>query len=161
MDGPPATSSEPADFTNCKFHKKREDGEFFWVIKNGSAGTGTVSDPRRDHRRRSVDHHQLRAEFLQRRRVISAAISRGWGASSPTPLFCVLTTLPVNQGCSEARTAASLVRASPLAGSSRFQRRHHGGALFLTVLRFRAPKNLLIEIGHRFPKGDFTVPVHV
>jgi len=33
----------PRDFTNCKFHKKRKDGEFFWVIKNGSAGTGMVS----------------------------------------------------------------------------------------------------------------------
>jgi len=33
----------PRDFTNCKFHKKRKDGELFWVIKNGSAGTGMVS----------------------------------------------------------------------------------------------------------------------
>jgi cytochrome c len=32
----------PRDFTNCKFHKKRKDGELFWVIKNGSAGTGMV-----------------------------------------------------------------------------------------------------------------------
>ena len=44
---------------------------------------------------------------------------------------------------------------------SRFQRRHHGGALFLTILGFRGPKDLLIEIGDRFPKGDFTVPVHI
>jgi cytochrome c len=33
----------PRDFTNCKFHKKRKDGELLWVIKNGSAGTGMVS----------------------------------------------------------------------------------------------------------------------
>lgn len=33
----------PRDFTNCKFHKKKKDGELFWVIKNGSAGTGMVS----------------------------------------------------------------------------------------------------------------------
>ncbi|MBX3301348.1 MAG: c-type cytochrome [Nitrospira sp.] len=33
----------PRDFTNCKFHKKRKDGELFWVIKNGSPGTGMVS----------------------------------------------------------------------------------------------------------------------
>ena len=33
----------PRDFRNCKFHKKRKDGELFWVIKNGSAGTGMVS----------------------------------------------------------------------------------------------------------------------
>ncbi|MFQ5931762.1 MAG: c-type cytochrome, partial [Nitrospiraceae bacterium] len=32
----------PRDFTNCKFHKRRKDGEFFWVIKNGSPGTGMV-----------------------------------------------------------------------------------------------------------------------
>ena len=33
----------PRDFTNCKFHKKRKDGELFWVIKNGSAGTGMIT----------------------------------------------------------------------------------------------------------------------
>jgi hypothetical protein len=33
----------PRDFTNCKFHKKRKDGELFWVMKNGSAGTGMIS----------------------------------------------------------------------------------------------------------------------
>jgi mono/diheme cytochrome c family protein len=30
----------PRNFTNCKFHKKRNEGELFWVIKNGSPGTG-------------------------------------------------------------------------------------------------------------------------
>ncbi len=33
----------PRDFTNCKFHKKRKDGELFWIVKNGSPGTGMVS----------------------------------------------------------------------------------------------------------------------
>ena len=33
----------PRNFTNCKFHKKRKDGELFWVVKNGSPGTGMVS----------------------------------------------------------------------------------------------------------------------
>ena len=33
----------PRDFTNCKFHKKRKDGVLFWVIKNGSPGTGMVA----------------------------------------------------------------------------------------------------------------------
>jgi mono/diheme cytochrome c family protein len=33
----------PRDFSNCKFHKKRKDGELFWIIKNGSAGTGMIS----------------------------------------------------------------------------------------------------------------------
>ncbi len=32
----------PRNFTNCKFHKKRKDGELFWIIKNGSPGTGMV-----------------------------------------------------------------------------------------------------------------------
>jgi len=32
----------PRDFTNCKFHKKRKEGELMWVIKNGSPGTGMV-----------------------------------------------------------------------------------------------------------------------
>ena len=33
----------PRDFTNCKFHKKRKDGEMMWVIGNGSPGTGMVA----------------------------------------------------------------------------------------------------------------------
>ncbi len=33
-------SPGPRNFTNCKFHKKRNDGELFWVVKNGSPGTG-------------------------------------------------------------------------------------------------------------------------
>ncbi len=33
----------PRNFTNCKFHKKRKDGELFWVLKNGSPGTGMVA----------------------------------------------------------------------------------------------------------------------
>ncbi len=43
-DGPAGQilNPTPRDFTNCKFHKKRKDGELFWVIKNGSAGTGMV-----------------------------------------------------------------------------------------------------------------------
>ena len=32
----------PRNFTNCKFHKKRKEGEMMWVIKNGSPGTGMV-----------------------------------------------------------------------------------------------------------------------
>ena len=44
-DGPAGAilNPSPRNFTNCKFHKKRKDGEFFWVIKNGSPGTGMVS----------------------------------------------------------------------------------------------------------------------
>lgn len=43
-DGPAGKilNPTPRNFTNCKFHKKRKDGELFWVIKNGSAGTGMV-----------------------------------------------------------------------------------------------------------------------
>jgi len=32
----------PRDFTNCRFHARRRDGELFWIIKNGSPGTGMV-----------------------------------------------------------------------------------------------------------------------
>ena len=43
-DGPAGLilNPTPRNFTNCKFHKKRKDGELFWVIKNGSTGTGMV-----------------------------------------------------------------------------------------------------------------------
>ena len=33
----------PRNFTNCKFHKKRKDGELMWIIGNGSPGTGMVA----------------------------------------------------------------------------------------------------------------------
>jgi len=41
-DGPGGMllSPGPRNFTNCKFHKKRNDGELHWIIKNGSPGTG-------------------------------------------------------------------------------------------------------------------------
>ena len=44
-DGPAGAILDPSprDFTNCKFHKKRKDGELMWVIKNGIPGTGMVS----------------------------------------------------------------------------------------------------------------------
>ena len=32
----------PRNFTNCMFQKRRRDGELFWIIKNGSPGTGMV-----------------------------------------------------------------------------------------------------------------------
>ena len=43
-DGPAGKvlNPSPRDFTNCKFHKRRKDGELFWIIKNGSPGTGMV-----------------------------------------------------------------------------------------------------------------------
>jgi hypothetical protein len=45
-DGPAGAilNPSPRNFTNCKFHKKRKDGELFWVIKNGSKGPN--SDPK-------------------------------------------------------------------------------------------------------------------
>ncbi|MGA6828888.1 c-type cytochrome [Nitrospira sp. NS4] len=42
-DGPAAhmhPPHPPRDFTDCAFQKEREDGELFWIIKNGSPGTG-------------------------------------------------------------------------------------------------------------------------
>jgi mono/diheme cytochrome c family protein len=43
-DGPAGAilNPSPRNFTNPKFHKNRTDGEMFWVIKNGVAGTGMV-----------------------------------------------------------------------------------------------------------------------
>lgn len=43
-DGPVGRRLQPGprNFTNCKFHKRRHDGELFWIIKNGSPGTGMV-----------------------------------------------------------------------------------------------------------------------
>ena len=35
-------SPGPRDFTNCRFHKRRTDGELFWVVKHGIPGTGMV-----------------------------------------------------------------------------------------------------------------------
>lgn len=32
----------PRDFTDCKFHEARSDGELFWVVKYGIPGTGMV-----------------------------------------------------------------------------------------------------------------------
>ncbi len=42
-DGPAAHMIKPhppRNFTDCRFHAEREDGELFWVIKYGSPGTG-------------------------------------------------------------------------------------------------------------------------
>jgi mono/diheme cytochrome c family protein len=42
-DGPAAhmhTPHLPSDFTNCAFQKEHRDGQFFWIIKYGSPGTG-------------------------------------------------------------------------------------------------------------------------
>ncbi len=43
-DGPTGRRLNPGprDFTNCTFQKRRRDGELFWVMKNGSPGTGMV-----------------------------------------------------------------------------------------------------------------------
>ncbi len=43
-NGPAARQLNPSprDFTNCQFQKRRSDGELFWVLKNGSPGTGMI-----------------------------------------------------------------------------------------------------------------------
>jgi mono/diheme cytochrome c family protein len=38
-----ALDPSPRNFTNPEFHKVRTPGEMFWIIKNGSAGTGMIS----------------------------------------------------------------------------------------------------------------------
>jgi len=42
-DAGKALDPTPRDFTNPKFHELRTDGELFWIVKNGSAGTGMIS----------------------------------------------------------------------------------------------------------------------
>lgn len=42
-DAGKALDPTPRDFTNAQFHGLRTDGEMFWVIKNGSAGTGMIA----------------------------------------------------------------------------------------------------------------------
>jgi mono/diheme cytochrome c family protein len=42
-DGPAAhlhSKQPPRNFTDCAFQNAREDGELYWIIKNGSPGTG-------------------------------------------------------------------------------------------------------------------------
>jgi len=43
-DGPAGKvlNPSPRDFTNPHFHGNRTDGEMFWVIKNGSKGSGMM-----------------------------------------------------------------------------------------------------------------------
>ena len=43
-DGPSGRLLHPSprDFTNCQFQKHRSDGELFWVLQNGSPGTGMI-----------------------------------------------------------------------------------------------------------------------
>jgi len=45
-DGPAASMLHPhppRDLTSCKFHEARTDGELFWIMKYGAAGSGMVS----------------------------------------------------------------------------------------------------------------------
>jgi mono/diheme cytochrome c family protein len=44
-DGPAGTAlnPRPRNFSNPRFHEIRSDGELFWVIRNGSPGTGMFS----------------------------------------------------------------------------------------------------------------------
>lgn len=44
-DGPAGAALDPSprNFTNPEFNKVRTAGEMFWVVKNGSPGTGMIS----------------------------------------------------------------------------------------------------------------------
>lgn len=44
-DGPAGAALDPSprNFTNPEFDKVRTPGEMFWVVKNGSPGTGMIS----------------------------------------------------------------------------------------------------------------------
>ncbi len=37
-----ALDPSPRNFTNPKFHECKTEGEMFWVVKNGSPGTGMI-----------------------------------------------------------------------------------------------------------------------
>ena len=43
-NGPAARQLNPSprNFTNCQFQKRRSDGELFWILENGSPGTGMI-----------------------------------------------------------------------------------------------------------------------
>ena len=43
-DGPAGRLLHPSprDFTNCQYQKHRSDGELFWILQNGSPGTGMI-----------------------------------------------------------------------------------------------------------------------
>lgn len=44
-DGPAASKLKPhppRDFTDCKWHDSRTDGELYWILDHGSIGTGMV-----------------------------------------------------------------------------------------------------------------------
>lgn len=78
---------------------------------------------------------------------------------SSTPFFCARS--PGELGLFGGSYCGKFGQSESTGRISRFQWRYHCGVLFLTVLRFRGPKDLLIEIGDRFPKCDFTVTVHI
>jgi len=65
-DGPAGAilNPSPRDFTNCKFHKKRKDGTLLGHQERQRGNRDGLFNPRRHHGRRSLDDHQLRAEFL-------------------------------------------------------------------------------------------------
>ena len=55
-NGPAATklsNHPPRDFSDCKWHDKRTDGEIYWVLDHGVPGTGMVDQ---------VPHHLSEAQ---------------------------------------------------------------------------------------------------
>ena len=55
-NGPAAsklTNHPPRDFSDCRWHEKRTDGELYWVLDHGVPGTGMVDQ---------VPHHLTEAQ---------------------------------------------------------------------------------------------------
>lgn len=51
-DGPAADKlyhHPPSDFTSCKLHENRTDGELYWVLDHGSPGTAMVDQVHSGH----------------------------------------------------------------------------------------------------------------
>jgi cytochrome c2 len=51
-DGPASDKlyhQPPADFTNCKWHESRTDGEIYWVLDHGVPGTAMVDQVHSGH----------------------------------------------------------------------------------------------------------------
>ena len=91
----------PRNFTNCKFHKKRKDGELFWVIKNGSAGTGMVSlTPAIITKKKPGRSSTTSGASAKASSFVAAVSSRGWRIESSTLFFC-LPIVWFCHGCSE------------------------------------------------------------
>ena len=152
--------SEPAELYELQVPQEAERrgallGHQEWQRRHGDGFT----DSRRHQRRGSLDHHQLRAELLQGRRVTPVHAVRRGGGHCPPPFF-LLSGIRISGRVGRPEDG-EFGEGEPSYRIGCFQRRHHGRTLLLTELRFGRPHHLLIEIGNDFSQRHFTVTVHV